>query len=158
MTIILGVDPGLHTTGYGIIQYSSNNITYLNSGLIKTLPNYLPNRLKLIFDRLNEVINNHKPEIFVIEKIFFAKNADTAIKLSQASGVAMVSAVSNELPVFEYTTKQVKHTVVGTGSATKNQVQYMVCTLLKITISLPEDAADALAIAITHCYITYKSS
>ncbi len=98
-----------------------------------------------------------QPDYFAIEQVFMAKNADSALKLGQARGVAIVAAVNQELPVFEYAARQVKQTVVGIGSAEKSQVQHMVRTLLKLPANPQADAADALAIAITHCHVSQNA-
>jgi crossover junction endodeoxyribonuclease RuvC len=100
------------------------------------------------------IITQFQPEFFAIEQVFMAKNADSALKLGQARGAAIVAAVNHDLPVFEYAARQVKQTVVGTGSAEKSQVQHMVRTLLKLSANPQADAADALAIAITHCHVS----
>lgn len=154
MNIILGIDPGSRITGYGIIQQNGRILTYLGSGCIKTQVEDLPTRLKVIYAGVSEIIMQFKPNHFAIEKIFMAKNADSAFKLGQARGAAIVSAVNQELPVFEYAARQVKQTVVGTGAADKQQVQHMVKQLLKLSDYPQADAADALAIAITHAHLS----
>jgi len=156
MSIILGIDPGSRITGYGVIRQQQNCLSYLDSGCIRTqtegiqLDN-LPNRLKLIYAGITEIIAQQKPNFFAIEQVFMAKNADSALKLGQARGVAIVAAVNQNLLVFEYAARQIKQTVVGTGSADKSQVQYMVRSLLKLPTNPQVDAADALAVAITCC-------
>lgn len=158
MTIILGVDPGSRVTGYGVIRQTGRNLAYLGSGCIRTGVEDLPGRLKLIHAGISEIITQFAPDYFAIEQVFMAKNADSALKLGQARGAAIVAAVSCDLPVFEYAARQVKQTVVGTGSAEKSQVQHMVCTLLKLQATPQADAADALAIAITHCHVSQSAS
>lgn len=116
----------------------------------------LPSRLKLIYAGVTEIITQFQPDYFAIEQVFMAKNADSALKLGQARGVAIVAAVNQELPVFEYAARQVKQTVVGIGSAEK-AVQHMVRTLLKLPANPQADAADALAIAITHCHVSQNA-
>lgn len=153
MTITLGIDPGSRLTGYGIIQKTGRQLTYLGSGCIRTHIDDLPSRLKLIYAGICEIITQFQPNDFAIEQVFMAKNANSALKLGQARGAAIVAAVNHGLPVFEYAARQVKQTVVGTGGAEKSQVQHMVRTLLRLTASPQADAADALAIAITHCHI-----
>lgn len=154
MAIILGIDPGSRITGYGVIRQVGRQLTYLGSGCIRTNVTDLPSRLKLIYAGVSEIITQFQPEFFAIEQVFMAKNADSALKLGQARGAAIVAAVNQDLPVFEYAARQVKQTVVGTGSAEKSQVQHMVKTLLKLSASPQADAADALAIAITHCHLS----
>lgn len=153
MTIILGVDPGSRITGYGVIRQYGRQLEYLGSGCIRTAVDDLPSRLRLIYAGIKEVITQFHPDEFAIEQVFMARNADSALKLGQARGVAIVAAVNRGLPVFEYAARQVKQTVVGTGAAEKSQVQHMVKSLLKLSAHPQADAADALAIAITHCHL-----
>ena len=143
MSIILGIDPGSRITGYGVIRQVGRQLTYLGSGCIRTKVDDLPSRLKLIYAGVSEIITQFQPDFFAIEQVFMAKNADSALKLGQARGVAIVAAVNQDLPVFEYAARQVKQTVVGTGSAEKSQVQHMVRTLLKLPANPQADAADA---------------
>ncbi|MBJ7220603.1 MULTISPECIES: crossover junction endodeoxyribonuclease RuvC [unclassified Brenneria] len=152
MAIILGIDPGSRVTGYGIIRQQGRQLAYLGSGCIRTVVDDLPTRLKLIYAGVSEIITQFHPDCFAIEQVFMAKNPDSALKLGQARGAAIVAAVNQDLPVFEYAARLVKQTVVGTGAADKKQVQHMVRSLLKLSASPQADAADALAIAITHCH------
>lgn len=131
-------------------------LSYPGSGCIRTKVDDLPSRLKLIYAGVTEIITQFQPDYFAIEQVFMAKNADSALKLGQARGVAIVAAVNQELPVFEYAARQVKQTVVGIGSAEK-AVQHMVRTLLKLPANPQADAADALAIAITHCHVSQNA-
>ncbi len=119
MAIILGIDPGSRVTGYGVIRQVGRQLSYLGSGCIRTKVDDLPSRLKLIYAGVTEIITQFQPDYFAIEQVFMAKNADSALKLGQARGVAIVAAVNQELPVFEYAARQVKQTVVGIGSAEK---------------------------------------
>lgn len=153
MAIVLGIDPGSRITGYGVIQQEGRQLTYLGSGCIRTGVDDLPGRLARIYAGVTEIILQFQPTVFAIEQVFMARNADSALKLGQARGVAIVAAVNQKLPVFEYAARQVKQTVVGTGSADKTQVQHMVKTLLKLPAAPQADAADALAIAITYCHM-----
>ena len=155
MSIILGIDPGSRLTGYGVIRQVGRQISYLGSGCIKTAVDDLPTRLKRIYAGVSEIILQFQPDYFAIEQVFMAKNADSALKLGQARGSAIVAAVNNELPVFEYAARLVKQSVVGTGAADKTQVQHMVKMLLKLPASPQADAADALAIAITHAHMMH---
>lgn len=157
MTIILGIDPGSRITGYGVIRQQAGKVEYLGSGCIRTSGEQLSDKLKQIYDGISEIILQFKPDLFAIEQVFMAKNADSALKLGQARGVAIVAAVNQDLPVFEYAARQVKQTVVGIGSAEKSQVQHMVRTLLKLPANPQADAADALAIAITHCHVSQNA-
>ncbi|BFU59283.1 MULTISPECIES: crossover junction endodeoxyribonuclease RuvC [Rodentibacter] len=152
MAIILGIDPGSRLTGYGVIRQQGKQLEYLGSGVIRTAVDDLPTRLKHIYAGVSEIIIQFKPQMFAIEQVFMAKNADSALKLGQARGTAIVAAVNHNLPVFEYAARLVKQTVVGTGAADKMQVQEMVTRLLKLSDKPQIDAADALAIAITHAH------
>lgn len=153
MSIILGIDPGSRITGYGVIRQQGRHLEYLGSGCIRTAVDDLPNRLRLVYAGVCEIITQFRPDVFAIEQVFMARNADSALKLGQARGAAIVAAVNHDLPVFEYAARQVKQTVVGTGAAEKVQVQHMVKTILKLPGSPQADAADALAIAMTHAQI-----
>lgn len=153
MTIILGIDPGSRITGYGVIRQQGRKLEYLGSGCIRTAVDDLPSRLKLIYAGVTEIITQFRPDVFAIEQVFMAKNADSALKLGQARGAAIVAAVNCDLQVFEYAARQVKQTIVGTGAAEKAQVQHMVKALLKLPASPQADAADALGVAITHAHL-----
>ena len=156
MSIILGIDPGSRITGYGIIRCQGRKMQYLGSGCIRTESKEFPPRLKIIFDGISEIICQYKPNQFAIEKVFLAKNADSALKLGQARGAAIVAATVADLPVAEYSATQIKSAVVGTGRADKSQVQHMVTQMLGLPSSPQADAADALAAAICHCH-TFES-
>lgn len=157
MAIILGIDPGSRITGYGVIRQLGRKLEYLGSGCIRTSVDDLPTRLKLVYAGVSEIITQFQPDFFAIEQVFMARNADSALKLGQARGAAIVAAVNADLPVFEYAARQVKQTVVGTGAAEKSQVQHMVRSLLKLPANPQADAADALAIAITHCHMSQNA-
>lgn len=152
MAIILGIDPGSRVTGYGVIRQTGRQLDYLGSGSIRTAVDDLPSRLKRIYAGVSEIIQQFQPDMFAIEQVFMAKNADSALKLGQARGTAIVAAVNHDLPVFEYAARLVKQTVVGIGSADKVQVQEMVTRILHLSAKPQADAADALAIAITHAH------
>lgn len=152
MAIILGIDPGSRVTGYGVIRQIGQKLKYLGSGVIRTQADDMPTRLKRIYAGVSEIITQFHPTMFAIEEVFLAKNANSALKLGQARGVAIVVAVNHELPVFEYAARLVKQTVVGTGAADKSQVQEMVTRILNLSDKPQADAADALAIAITHAH------
>lgn len=158
MTIILGIDPGSRITGYGIVRQQGGLLSYLGSGCIRSKVDDLSNRLKLIYAGVWEIITQFQPDCFAIEQVFIAKNASSALKLGQARGVAIVAAINNDIPVFEYAALQVKQTVVGVGKADKSQVQHIVRTLLQLSSNPQVDAADALAIAITHCHVANNAT
>ena len=150
--IILGIDPGSRVTGFGVIQFISNKYCYLGSGCIRTSGDDLAGRLAIIFDGVSSIINDYKPNEFAIEQVFMAKNADSALKLGQARGAAIVAATQAKLPVAEYAARQIKQAVVGQGGAQKSQVQHMVMHLLELQKCPQSDAADALAIALCHAH------
>ncbi|WP_434931934.1 crossover junction endodeoxyribonuclease RuvC [Shewanella sp. HL-SH5] len=156
MAIILGVDPGSRITGYGVIKCVGRQQQYLGSGCIRTQSDELPLRLQQIYAGLSEIIRQYQPDEFAIERVFMAKNADSALKLGQARGAAIVAATCADLPVAEYSATQIKSAVVGTGRAQKTQVQHMITQLLKLPAAPQADAADALAVAICH-YHTSQS-
>ena len=150
MAIILGIDPGSRITGYGVIQCNGRSQIYLGSGCIRTASEDFPYRLKQIFDGVSEIIRQYQPDLFAIERVFMAKNPDSALKLGQARGAAIVAATNANLPVAEYSATQIKSAVVGTGRAEKLQVQHMVQQILKLPAAPQADAADALGVAICH--------
>jgi len=150
MAIVLGIDPGSRITGWGLISALGQNNTYIASGCIRMKTDPLPERLKIIFDGVSEVIETYQPQQSAIEQVFLAKNADSAFKLGQARGAAITAMVNQDLDVAEYSARQVKQAVVGKGAADKSQVQHMVSTILRLDKAPQEDAADALAIAICH--------
>jgi len=150
VALILGIDPGSLKTGFGVINHVGSKSHYVASGVIRLPSLGLPERLKVIFDSVTELIEEYAPEQFAIEHVFMAKSAASALKLGQARGAAIVAAVNHDLPVAEYEAKKVKQAVAGSGAAGKEQVQLMVQTLLKLPSKPQEDAADALAIAICH--------
>jgi len=154
MTVILGIDPGSRTTGYGVVRIEGQKQIYLDSGCIrvvapnKTMP--LAERLRIIFDGISNVISDFNPDEVAIERVFMAKNADSALKLGQARGVAMVAASIHAIDVAEYSALEIKKSVVGTGRADKVQVQQMVKSILQLSGTPQADAADALAVALCH--------
>ncbi|WP_304640678.1 crossover junction endodeoxyribonuclease RuvC [Pseudomonas sp.] len=152
MAIILGVDPGSRITGFGIVREVAGKCTYTTSGCIRLGDGPFPERLKRIFECLSELIEQHRPDVLSIEQVFLARNPDSALKLGQARGAAIVAAVTAGLEVREYTARQVKQSVVGTGAADKVQVQHMVTQLLGLSGTPQADAADALAIALCHAH------
>ena len=159
---ILGIDPGLRTTGFGVIEIdgekAGGKIGYITSGVIKTASGKtedreeLPARLKIILDGLFEVIDTYKPEQVAVEKVFVNVNPQSTLLLGQARGAAISAAVIRNLSVAEYTALQVKQAVVGNGHAQKEQVQEMVKRLLKLPATPSPDSADALACAICHAH------
>ncbi len=150
--IILGIDPGSRTTGYGIVAAIGPNLKYLGSGVINTGKGPMHERLLTIFNGVDTLIEQFHPTVFAIEETFLAKNVQSTVKLSEARAAAIVAAARAGLEVYEYTPMQIKQAVVGTGGALKQQVQYMVKQLLKLKGTPQSDSADALACAICHGY------
>jgi len=157
--IILGIDPGVAKVGYGVVRKiqnpkskTQNRLKCLGYGLIQTNPGSpAAERLKKINNNLNKIIKKYKPEALAVENIYFFKNSKTAMSVSQAKGVILLTAAKKKIPVYEFTPLQVKMTVVGYGRAKKKQVQKMIKVLLNLKeIPRPDDAADALGVAI--CY------
>ena len=149
---ILGIDPGLQVTGFGIIETENSRLLYIASGCVKSGGGDLAARLKTILEGLKEVIAAHGPGEVAIEKVFVNANPQSTLALGQARGTAICAAVLAGLPVSEYTALQVKQSVVGNGHAAKEQVQHMVKRLLALPGDPASDAADALACAICHAH------
>jgi crossover junction endodeoxyribonuclease RuvC len=152
---ILGIDPGLRTTGFGVVDVDGSALTYVASGTISTTKiekDLLPARLKVLFDGIREVVARYQPDAASVEIVFVNVNPQSTLLLGQARGAAITALVSNDLPVAEYTALQMKQAVVGYGRADKNQVQEMVRRLLNLPGLPGSDAADALGLAITHAH------
>ena len=147
---VLGIDPGSRITGYGVIQADGGNLSYVAAGRIRPPAGTMPARLGRIYGDVAELIGTYRADVLAIEDVFLARNPQSALKLGQARGVAIAAAVAANLEVFEYPARTVKKAVVGTGRATKPQVQHMVRVLLNLSGLPAPDAADALAIAICH--------
>jgi len=149
---ILGIDPGSRITGVGVIQAQGSELKHVFSESLKLPKGDLSIRLQTIYARLQTVIAQAKPDVLAIEKVFLAKNPQSALVLGHARGVAMVACANNALPVFEYSATEIKKTVVGRGRADKAQVQHMMRVLLKLRQTPEEDASDALAAAVCHAH------
>lgn len=158
MTVILGIDPGSRCTGFGVIEASGANPSYIASGVVRPPTAVLAERLGHIFRGVSELIARYHPDAVAIEDIFFARDPRAALRLGQARGAAVVALVQGGLPVAEYSARTVKQAVVGKGSATKEQVQAMVRQLLCLPAAPPADAADALAVAICHMHASAAQS
>ncbi len=156
--VILGIDPGSIKTGFGVIQSDGNQHKYIASGCLKIAGKDFPKRLQQIFTDITEIIKTYQPQKTAIEQVFMHTNANSALKLGQARGAAITALVTQNLPVAEYSARQIKQAIVGYGAATKTQVQHMVKTLLNLKGDLGEDAADALAIALCHAHTMSRKS
>jgi crossover junction endodeoxyribonuclease RuvC len=164
--LVIGIDPGTATTGYGLVRDNEDgSLLAVDYGVISTAPDIsMPQRLLELHRRLLEILLLHRPESGAVEKLFFQRNVTTAISVGQARGVALLALAESDLPVAEYTPLEVKQAVAGYGGADKNQVQQMVQALLGLeTTPHPDDAADALAVAICHLHTAkindlYKAS
>lgn len=150
--LILGIDPGSRITGYGVLDVTTATPRYVASGCIRIQAAELAQKLAQVYAGISELIAVHGPAEFAIEQVFMAKNADSALKLGQARGTAIVCAANHGLPVSEYGPRQIKQAVTGSGSAGKAQVQHMVAAILGLDGTPQADAADALAIALTHAH------
>ncbi len=148
--IILGIDPGSRITGFGLIDNQQQRIEYVHSGSIRVSGDSLPERLGHIFSEIETVIRQYQPEQMGIENVFVARNADSALKLGQARGAAICAGHRAGLEIAEYAAREIKQAIVGTGAASKEQVQHMVKRLLGLHHELQADEADGLAIAICH--------
>ncbi|MFA7487097.1 MAG: crossover junction endodeoxyribonuclease RuvC [Lysobacteraceae bacterium] len=154
-TRILGIDPGSQRTGVGIIDVdTAGGIRHVHHCALNLLAaDSFPQRLRLLLDGLRELIELHAPQEVAIEKVFMARNPDSALKLGQARGAAMSAVVLRDLVIHEYAAKEIKLAVVGTGGAQKEQVQHMIGLMLNLPGKIQADAADALAVAVTHAHV-----
>ncbi len=150
MTRILGIDPGSQITGYGIIDMDGNHASHVAHGAIRIEKKELADKLRTVFEKITEILQQYKPDEMSIEKVFMHRNADSALKLGQARGAAIAACAITDIRVFEYTATQVKQATVGKGHAAKQQVQHMVKILLCLNEIPQADAGDALAIALCH--------
>jgi len=153
---ILGIDPGLQCTGFGVLDTDGPRLHYVASGTIRTSPDngaLLPARLKVLFDGIGEVVQRYRPEAAVCEIVFVNVNPQATLLLGQARGACLTALVAHGLPVAEYTALQLKKAVAGHGRATKEQMQEMVKRLLQLPGLPGKDAADALGLAITHAQV-----
>ena len=154
---ILGIDPGTGIVGFGFIQYDRNDLKLIDGGVIRTTPNEsTEHRLLTIYDEISGLIATHHPNWMSVEKLFFARNVTTAMGVSQARGVVLLAAAQAGIMVAEYTPLQIKMAITGYGRADKKQMQEMVRLLLNLdSVPKPDDAADALAAAITHAQFIF---
>lgn len=152
--IILGIDPGTLIAGYGVIERSGNIVALLDVGIIKNSSDTsMPLRLKKIYSAITSVIERFHPDEFAIETAFYSKNAQSALKIGQARGVSILAGVNHQIPVAEYSPREIKKAVTGKGAATKEQVQFMMMSLLKLKVKPKHfDSTDALAVAVCHAF------
>lgn len=148
----MGIDPGSQITGVGVIEADGANLKYVYSESLKLPKAELAVRLQQIYQRLQNVIAQTRPDVVALEKVFIAKNPQSALILGHARGAAMLAAVNNAIPVIEYSATEIKKTVVGRGRADKTQVQHMMRVLLGLRAAPEEDASDALAAAVCHAH------
>lgn len=155
---VLGIDPGSRTTGYGLIDRDGNRMSYVASGCIRTEGSDFHARLAQIYRGIETVIDDYGPAEVAVEEVFVARNPSSALKLGQARGAAIAAAIAHDMPVTGYAARRVKQAVVGTGRATKQQVQHMVKATLALSEAPAQDAADALAVALCHAQSSRKGS
>lgn len=153
--IVIGIDPGLATVGFGVIKTEKEKATPISYGCIRTSPDKeTPARLLEIYNEITSLFEKYKPEVIAVEKLFFSKNVTNALSVSEARGVIFLAAQQQNIPIFEYTPNQVKQAITGSGRADKKQVQEMIKRLLGLDeIPEPDDAADGLSIALCHINI-----
>lgn len=158
--IVLGIDPGLATMGWGVLNNERGRYKTVDYGVVLTPKDEtLPVRLAMLEEGVNRLIDKYKPEEIALEELFFNSNVTTAINVAQARGVILLTCVKNCGRLYEYTPLQIKQALTGYGRADKKQIQIMVKTLLKLdAVPRPDDAADALAVALTHCQTSRFSS
>lgn len=147
---ILGIDPGSRLTGFGVLDFHGDTPGYVSSGTVKSVDGGFADRLRQIFEAVGGIMNEFSPDIVAIESVFMHKNAGSALKLGHARSAALCATFAHDVEVFEYAPREIKQAVVGTGSATKEQVQHMVVSILKLDGMPAPDAADALAAALCH--------
>ena len=151
---VLGIDPGTAVLGFGVVDSAPGGARLVECGVVSTRArDPLPTRLRLIHDAVAELLARHRPDAMAVESVFYAKNVRTTVVLGHARGVALLAGAMRDLPIAEYAPAEVKSAIVGSGRATKEQLQYMVQQLLRLrTLPRPADAADAVAVALCHCH------
>lgn len=147
---ILGIDPGSRLTGFGVVDFVRSEPVYVASGTVRSLDGDFPARLRQIFESVTAIVDEFRPDIVAVESVFIHRNAGSALKLGQARSAALCATFSRALEVHEYAPREIKLAVVGTGSASKEQVQHMIVSLLRLSAMPSPDAADALAAALCH--------
>jgi crossover junction endodeoxyribonuclease RuvC len=147
---ILGIDPGSRITGFGVVDFVGDNPTYVASGTVSSPDGDFPDRLRQIFTSVGEIVAEYRPAVVAIESVFMHKNAGSALKLGHARSAALCATFEHDVEVVEYAPREIKQAIVGTGAASKQQVQHMVVALLGLEAAPAEDASDALAAALCH--------
>ena len=149
---ILGIDPGSRKTGFGVLDFVGDEAAYVARGVVSSADGTFPDRLKQIFNAVSEIVREYRPDVVAVESVFMHKNAGSALKLGHARSAALCATFAFDVDVYEYAPREIKQAIVGTGAATKQQVQHMVISLLKLDSAPSLDAADALAAALCHCH------
>lgn len=147
---ILGIDPGSRLTGFGVLDFRGEEASYVASGSVNSVEGSFAVRLRCIFESISEIVSEYRPGVVAIESVFVHKNPSSALKLGHARSAALCASFAGDVEIFEYAPREIKQAVVGTGAASKEQVQHMVVNLLKLGGSPSPDAADALAAALCH--------
>lgn len=147
---ILGIDPGSRLTGFGVVDCEGERASYVASGSVNSVDGEFPERLKMIFRSVSEIVAEYRPDVVAVESVFMHKNAGSALKLGHARSAAICATFELDLTVFEYAPREIKQAIVGTGAATKEQVQHMIRQMLMLDGDPSPDAADALAAALCH--------
>ena len=147
---ILGIDPGSRLTGFGVLDFNADSPTYVASGTVSSVDGGFADRLRQIFESVGEIVAQYRPDVVAIESVFMHKNAGSALKLGHARSAALCATFEHDVDVYEYAPREIKLAVVGNGSASKEQVQHMVKSILKLDGTPSSDAADALAAALCH--------
>jgi len=147
---ILGIDPGSRITGFGVVDFSGDNPTYVASGTVSSSDGEFPDRLRQIFTSVGEIVTEYRPDVVAIESVFMHRNAGSALKLGHARSAALCATFEHDVEVVEYAPREIKQAIVGTGAASKEQVQHMVIALLSLEATPALDASDALAAALCH--------
>jgi len=147
---ILGIDPGSRITGFGVVDFSGDSPAYVASGTVSSSDGEFPDRLRQIFTSVGEIVAEYRPDVVAIESVFMHKNAGSALKLGHARSAALCATFEHDVEVVEYAPREIKQAIVGTGAASKEQVQHMVIALLSLEATPALDASDALAAALCH--------